>query len=327
MGGELRDGPPVVAMRQQRAGMWPCVGAFHLPPPLPFSSSPRAGPRWWIICSSTCTQMLHAFGTSLAGWQSDRRRLSIRCWIGPMGNWAGSWWPRIACVVQGRTLKLRWRCEAIWKVSRRWGEATRCVWGRVQGDTRAARSTAPLLRFRVWADAVPVSSPAAATGLDPWHLAAFEQLTAACKSVVLAAALLHGRIGVQEAVQVSCSAGSPLPGTAHAGAPGGGQGGGAVCGCRGPGEGAARQSSSPHARPQDVAGRASSPASQPATLLHRPSGQAARLEEDYQLEDWGEVEAGHDLDLADAQTRIAAAAVLVRLLRLTHAPPPGGAAA
>lgn len=41
---------------------------------------------------------------------------------------------------------------------------------------------------------------------------------------------------------------------------------------------------------------------------------AARLEEDFQLEDWGAVEAGHDLDIADTRTRIGAATLLVRLL-------------
>lgn len=41
---------------------------------------------------------------------------------------------------------------------------------------------------------------------------------------------------------------------------------------------------------------------------------AARLEEDFQMEEWGCVEAGHDLDIADAKTRITAAATFVRLL-------------
>lgn len=43
---------------------------------------------------------------------------------------------------------------------------------------------------------------------------------------------------------------------------------------------------------------------------------AARLEEEFQLEDWGMVEAGHDLDIADTHTRIAAPAVFARLLQL-----------
>lgn len=41
---------------------------------------------------------------------------------------------------------------------------------------------------------------------------------------------------------------------------------------------------------------------------------AARLEEDFQLEDWGMVEAGHDLDIADTRTRIGAPAVFAQLL-------------
>lgn len=58
-----------------------------------------------------------------------------------------------------------------------------------------------------------------------------------------------------------------------------------------------------------------------AALLHNRLGvrdavAAARLEEDFQLEDWGIVEAGHDLDIADAHARIGSAAVFVRLLEL-----------
>ncbi|KAI8464442.1 MAG: hypothetical protein J3K34DRAFT_474312 [Monoraphidium minutum] len=79
-------------------------------------------------------------------------------------------------------------------------------------------------------------------GLDGWRLAAAEQLTAACKSVLLAAALLRGRVGPAEALA------------------------------------------------------------------------AARLEEDYQIEDWGVVEAGHDLDVADLRTRVGAPALMAALL-------------
>jgi ATP synthase F1 complex assembly factor 2 len=43
---------------------------------------------------------------------------------------------------------------------------------------------------------------------------------------------------------------------------------------------------------------------------------AARLEEDVQVEEWGAVEAGHDLDEADIGTRIAAPSVFLRLLAL-----------
>jgi ATP synthase mitochondrial F1 complex assembly factor 2 len=50
---------------------------------------------------------------------------------------------------------------------------------------------------------------------------------------------------------------------------------------------------------------------------------AARLEELYQLEDWGAVEAAHDLDAADLATRVGAPALLARLL----GPPPAAAAA
>lgn len=91
-------------------------------------------------------------------------------------------------------------------------------------------------------------------GLDPWQLAAIEQLITTSKSLVVSAALLHGRLSVAEAVA------------------------------------------------------------------------AARLEEDFQLEDWGMVEAGHDLDIADTRTRIGAAAVFVRLLTLggNHAPSVAG---
>ncbi len=88
----------------------------------------------------------------------------------------------------------------------------------------------------------PPPPPPVPTDLDLWHLAAAEQLTASCKSVVLATALMRGRVTAQEALD------------------------------------------------------------------------ASRLEEDYQIEDWGMVEAGHDLDIADLGTRVAAPAVMVRLL-------------
>jgi ATP synthase F1 complex assembly factor 2 len=42
----------------------------------------------------------------------------------------------------------------------------------------------------------------------------------------------------------------------------------------------------------------------------------ARLEEDHQTGEWGVVEAGHDLDACDSVTRVASAAVLLRLLRM-----------
>lgn len=43
---------------------------------------------------------------------------------------------------------------------------------------------------------------------------------------------------------------------------------------------------------------------------------ASRLEEDCQMEEWGMVEAGHDLDIADTSSRIAAPSLFVRLLAL-----------
>eukprot|EP00879_Flechtneria_rotunda_P009007 GHRR01009430.1.p1 GENE.GHRR01009430.1~~GHRR01009430.1.p1 ORF type:complete len:397 (+),score=186.38 GHRR01009430.1:440-1630(+) len=81
-------------------------------------------------------------------------------------------------------------------------------------------------------------------GLDAWHLAAAEQLISASKSVVIAAALLHNRVTIGQAVA------------------------------------------------------------------------AARVEEDFQLEDWGMVEAGHDLDIADMQTRMGAPTVFIKLLAM-----------
>jgi hypothetical protein len=50
--------------------------------------------------------------------------------------------------------------------------------------------------------------------------------------------------------------------------------------------------------------------------------QAARLEEDFQLEDWGMVEAGHDLDIVDTRTRVAAPMALLRLLGDAGGPAP-----
>ena len=41
---------------------------------------------------------------------------------------------------------------------------------------------------------------------------------------------------------------------------------------------------------------------------------AARLEEDHQIDEWGLVEGGHDIDIADARARVAAPAVFMQLL-------------
>lgn len=41
---------------------------------------------------------------------------------------------------------------------------------------------------------------------------------------------------------------------------------------------------------------------------------AARVEEDFQIEEWGLVEGGHDIDIADAKARVAAPAVFLRLI-------------
>lgn len=77
-----------------------------------------------------------------------------------------------------------------------------------------------------------------------WQLAATEQLTATCKSLVLGAALVRGAVGPGEALA------------------------------------------------------------------------AARLEEDFQAEEWGRVEAGHDLDEADIRSRLFGPSVFLRLLQL-----------
>ena len=42
---------------------------------------------------------------------------------------------------------------------------------------------------------------------------------------------------------------------------------------------------------------------------------AARLEEDHQIEFWGLVEGGHDIDLSDMKVRVAAPSVFIRLLK------------
>lgn len=42
---------------------------------------------------------------------------------------------------------------------------------------------------------------------------------------------------------------------------------------------------------------------------------AARAEEDHQIEAWGLVEGGHDIDIADIKVRVAAPSLFVRLLR------------
>ena len=42
----------------------------------------------------------------------------------------------------------------------------------------------------------------------------------------------------------------------------------------------------------------------------------ARLEEQFQIDGWGMVEGGHDIDAADIRVRIAAPSVVVRLLTM-----------
>jgi ATP synthase mitochondrial F1 complex assembly factor 2 len=42
---------------------------------------------------------------------------------------------------------------------------------------------------------------------------------------------------------------------------------------------------------------------------------ATRIEEDMQIEEWGLVEGGHDIDVADAHARIGAAVVFLKLLK------------
>jgi ATP synthase F1 complex assembly factor 2 len=41
----------------------------------------------------------------------------------------------------------------------------------------------------------------------------------------------------------------------------------------------------------------------------------ARLEEDHQIERWGLVEGGHDVDIADLRVRVAAPCLFLHLLR------------
>ena len=43
--------------------------------------------------------------------------------------------------------------------------------------------------------------------------------------------------------------------------------------------------------------------------------EAARVEETYQMEEWGLVEGGHDIDIADMKVRIAGPAMFLRLLQ------------
>jgi ATP synthase F1 complex assembly factor 2 len=77
---------------------------------------------------------------------------------------------------------------------------------------------------------------------DDWHIAALDQATNTSKSLVIALALAHGRIGAAAAVE------------------------------------------------------------------------AARVAEQHQIDEWGEVEAGHDLDRADIAVRLGAASAFLRLL-------------
>lgn len=42
---------------------------------------------------------------------------------------------------------------------------------------------------------------------------------------------------------------------------------------------------------------------------------AARLEESFQMDEWGLVEGGHDIDIADMKVRVAGPTVFLRLLQ------------
>jgi len=44
---------------------------------------------------------------------------------------------------------------------------------------------------------------------------------------------------------------------------------------------------------------------------------ASRVEEDHQIEQWGLVEGGHDIDIAEVHVRVAAPMVFLKLLRST----------
>lgn len=78
--------------------------------------------------------------------------------------------------------------------------------------------------------------------LDRWRLTAVEHLAGACRSVILAIAVVQGRLGVSDALAL------------------------------------------------------------------------ARLEESAQIAQWGMVEGGHDVDIADAKVRVTAPSVFLRLL-------------
>ena len=43
--------------------------------------------------------------------------------------------------------------------------------------------------------------------------------------------------------------------------------------------------------------------------------EAARVEEEFQIEGWGLVEGGHDLDQANARVRLAAPSLFLRMLQ------------
>eukprot|EP00850_Spirogloea_muscicola_P006003 SM000028S10097 [mRNA] locus=s28:335599:337116:- [translate_table: standard] len=45
---------------------------------------------------------------------------------------------------------------------------------------------------------------------------------------------------------------------------------------------------------------------------------AARLDEDFQVEEWGFVEGGHDVDIADMRVRMAGPSLFLRLLQFRH---------
>ena len=64
-----------------------------------------------------------------------------------------------------------------------------------------------------------------------------------------------------------------------------------------------------------VSGFALGPVSLQGQLDVQAAIMAARLEETYQMDEWGLVEGGHDIDIADIQVRIAGPTVFLRLLQ------------
>ena len=127
--------------------------------------------------------------------------------------------------------------------------------------------------------------PPPPSGMSNWELAAASSLAGTCKSVLLALAVIEASRRAARR-----------------------QGAGGEAGI------ARRARSFPRAHPPSLPPRL--PPYLQGQVSVKDAVRAARLEEDVQSAEWGEVEGGHVIDAAEVLVRVGAPSVFVRLARL-----------